>query len=697
MYCPSCGKEILSDTQFCPKCGKVIDFASENKNNQPKRPAHPALTTFLIGLIILMVHVVIVGASASPGKDMTGINVGFGFFYFLLFIIFLTALFRKPNKSVNVTDKNTSTENLKNQEKKPFGSGKWITALILILVIPVIPAFAIYAGSDSVNPAVVTVFIVIILGLIIWAVWRFIKKHREGYLLLFQKTTKTIKYLVHHPILTIISSVVFVVIILFIYSVVVQSNYKSLEDSLPKIQDSLSEAATVKLMGDSIMAGRGVPNMWMSKIAKTSQITSDNLKLLRASGMLRDYKISAITWTDSITKSTTSTNTWKNLSDDPPAFTLSLNNNKVNEYIETSLQKVVVLKLSGDLAIIRKDRQTMYFVAGQLLVQEHWLDGIMHSTNPGILSLKIKLFSPVFAWFPGPVNRKWICNSRSTAQRCRSVTNPVDLVKQIRRAAERYAIAQPDADEEWNKVTADQLKIPTNQGQYIDTKGGVYNGEPNLPLQLSPNEKKFVDECKAKGGTTGGTGGVYSRMPTTETGIACHHGNSCWDYLTRTSRRYSGGNPGCPEENLLPPPPPPTVTPKPIKRPTQPPGQLTRPPQPGQPTQPPPQNVSWNGVYNLQESGSCGESQMGMIYSGLAANSITVQNNRVYYPNFGSAAIDSSGYAQISMNQSYSGVSVSGRQNFHFYQSGSGAAVQGTMSISAMSISCTMNFSGSRQ
>jgi len=710
MYCPACGKEILSDTKFCPQCGKVLDVSGVNfpsttstKKNQQERRTHPTLAVFLIGLMILGLHIFIVGVSANSNskQEMTGINVVFGFLYFFLFIVFLTTLFRKPKESVTVVDKNTSTSitNLKNQEKNRSGAGKWIIAIIFILALS---ASFVYLNNSSVNPAVSTAFVIIVLAVLAGLLFRLIKKHREDFLRLFNKLVKTVKFLVHHPKLTIFSLAACIVLALFIYSAFVQGNYKSLERALPGIQDNLAEAATAKLMGDSIIAGRGVSNMWMGKIAKTSQTTSGNLKQLPTSGMLKSYKMAAIDWSDSIAKATANTTTWKALSEDPPVFTLNLNNNKVNEYIETSLQKVALLREAGDVAIKRKDRQAMYYIAGQLLVQEHWLDGIMHSANPGILGLRIKLFSPVLAWFPGPANRKWMCTSRTVAARCGN-TNPVDLVGKIRHAAVEYAAAQPGADEQWNQVTTDQLKVPTDQGQYIDAPGGVYNGEPNLPPQLSRAEAAFVDECKARGGTTGGTGGVYSRMPTTQTGIACHHGNGCWDYLTRSSGRYSGGNPGCPEENLLPPPPPPTATPRPPTRaPTRRPAQPTQQPQqPGQPTQPPnnPQNppsASWDGVYSIRQSGSCGTSELGTIFSGIFSDTITVRNNRVSVPNWGSATISSSGEAQLSYNMSYSGVNVSGRQTFHFYNSGGRPAVQGTMNISTVGVGCQINFSGSR-
>ncbi len=208
MFCPACGKEILSDTKFCPQCGKALNFTPDKASNQQKRPAHPALTTFLIGLVFLGLHIFIVGASASASaksnsrQDITGINVGFGLFYFILFIIFLTTLFRKPKTSVTSTVQNAPPANRKDQEKKHSGTGKWVIVIILILALP---ALFIFGNNGLANPTIITAFVVIILGFIIWTVWRFIKKHREGCLRLFYTAAKTVKYVIHHPKLAVIS------------------------------------------------------------------------------------------------------------------------------------------------------------------------------------------------------------------------------------------------------------------------------------------------------------------------------------------------------------------------------------------------------------------------------------------------------------------------------------------------------------
>jgi len=535
-----------------------------------------------------------------------------------------------------------------------------------------------------------------------------IKKYREDFRKFFHKIIKIVKFLISHPKLTIFSTIVFIALILFIYSIFIQNNYKSLEQKLPSLQDNLAEVATVKLMGDSIMAGRGVSNMWMGKIAKTAQTTSTNLKQTPTSEMLKDYKVAAIDWSDSIAKTATNTATWKVLSEKPPDFDLSLNDSKVAAYVNTSLQKVALLKEAGDIAIKRQDRQTMYYIAGQLLVQEHWLNGIFYSTNPGFLSFK-NLVSPVMAFRFTPVKYKGprciVFSSKGAyvPKNCPegNPQTPISFNKMMR-AAVGYAAAQPGAEEQWNEITADDLKIDLPKTESIETQGGVYNGEPNLPPQLSQTEKTFVDECKAKGGTTGGTGGVYARMPTTQAGIACHHGNGCWDYLTRSNGHYSGGNQGCPEENLLPPPLP-TATPKPIKKPTQTPEQPVK---PGQPTQPPdnPTISSWDGIYSLRYNVSC--NVPGYFSSGImpSADSITVRGNQIIMPQVGDISINSSGYATMNFNANASGVSMQITQTFNFYNSGT-AAVKGNLNLSGggsyegvnLDIRCSGSFSGNRQ
>jgi hypothetical protein len=83
-----------------------------------------------------------------------------------------------------------------------------------------------------------------------------------------------------------------------------------------------------------------------------------------------------------------------------------------------------------------------------------------------------------------------------------------------------------------------------------------------------------------------------------------------------------------------------------------------------------------------------------MSNSGIYPDEFSVKNNRVYTTLGSSGEINSSGDTQISSN-------VAGFdyiETFHFYSSGGGIAVQGSIQLpNIQGISCSLDFSGSRQ
>ncbi len=80
---------------------------------------------------------------------------------------------------------------------------------------------------------------------------------------------------------------------------------------------------------------------------------------------------------------------------------------------------------------------------------------------------------------------------------------------------------------------------------------GVTQGDPDT-YEVPEDVQAFFDECTAKGGVIGGTGGVKAGLPTTEEGYTCWYENrDCWDFLTYSRERYMGGNPGCPTAGLV--------------------------------------------------------------------------------------------------------------------------------------------------
>ena len=119
MYCPACGKEVLSNAKFCPGCGQVVGSSVINTPSTiPERNTHPTLTVFIIWVIITILQVFLVSLTAKSANDITGINVIFGIVDFVLFIIFLGTLSRKPKTVISSAVQNISPAGSKNQEKK---------------------------------------------------------------------------------------------------------------------------------------------------------------------------------------------------------------------------------------------------------------------------------------------------------------------------------------------------------------------------------------------------------------------------------------------------------------------------------------------------------------------------------------------------------------------------------------------------
>lgn len=151
--------------------------------------------------------------------------------------------------------------------------------------------------------------------------------------------------------------------------------------ALPLLQDYLAETAAAKVMGDSINAGYRTPNASWAKVIKTTETVAGQLAALSVPNKLIDYKIAAVSWNNQIMAAAKNPTTWKKLSAAPGDFKLSLNDGKASEWLDICLQNISALKEFGDNAIGKKDREAMRYIAAKILVQKHWLKGIMHSES----------------------------------------------------------------------------------------------------------------------------------------------------------------------------------------------------------------------------------------------------------------------------------------------------------------------------
>lgn len=568
--------------------------------------------------------------------------------------------------------------------KKPPAIQRIISLLIGILVLTLLGGYltARVSGSEQKN----VIYVILGIGIAILGFFLFIEFLRL-LILLIKSIPKLFHYLFKHPKL-IPAAVILVAIIIFIGQQAFQRfEYKRSSANLNPIQDSFAEVTVAKLIGDSIIKGQFVPSgWWWTKVNDRGEQVSLQLKRLSVPTTLKDYVSSINQWSNQI--SVSSQNTWDILPSQPDPYKIILTTDQVVDAMKTSLDKIRSLKELGDTAISQYDRQTMYYIAAKLQVQQMWLEGLSTSTKPYLFALDVKntyAAERPFIRSSVSIKRRNPCIKGATKVCLDDVRK---IIPGVYRSALGYAVGEPDSSQQWNNNWTQAAPTLSSAGYPIE-KGGITQGADNKPT-YSPRVQRFFNDCTAKGGIVGGTGGVKERLPTTEDGRTCWYkngDNQCWDFLTYSGGNYMGSNVGCREQGLVPKIP----EPKPIRI-IIPPTQVIK-------------KTSWDGNYSINSTMSC--NVPGFSSSGIMpfSHSLTVRGNRIINPQGSSISIDSSGNARMSMNINYSGTRVSFVQTFYFYKDGNDQAyTKGSIGITggssyggyAVSINCSGSFSGSR-
>lgn len=332
------------------------------------------------------------------------------------------------------------------------------------------------------------------------------------------------------------------------------SNNKKFTISLALIQENSNEIANAKIMGDSIIAKKNIPGSSMVRVKSTAELVSNRLEFMSVPKELLDYKQSIIDWSQLITKAVDDTKTWSSVSNQPRDFQLKLSQKQSEKLFQDSVNKITELKEFGDNAIKRKDRITMLYIAAKLSVQEHWLNGILHSQNAGLLSFN-NLVSPALALGYGDIVPRKICigtgglsvGDHTTNVFC--VEDAIQSTNEIKSSTIGFAEGKKGAEDDWD-----------NNWHKEGGLGVISQGETTNTSGKSPALQAFYNTCQNNGGIVGGAGTVKTGLPTTESGYTCEYkikdkdGASipCWDFMTYSGGRYMGGNNGCQEKNLLP-------------------------------------------------------------------------------------------------------------------------------------------------
>ncbi|MCU0679109.1 MAG: hypothetical protein MUC28_01515 [Planctomycetes bacterium] len=209
--------------------------------------------------------------------------------------------------------------------------------------------------------------------------------------LIFLAIGRSFKFIFRRPVYGIIGFVlVFIVGAAAVY-LLAGRTYNS-EITLSYIQQDLVELAAIKLAANSYPV-TGKPDAKWEEAASSTRIKNNNIMAVYAPAVFTDYRLAAVNWARGLLGSA-NTGDWKKIPDQPGDFNFAISDKQAAQWLAGSVKKISDLKTAGDTAIKDKDRDAMRQVAAGLLVEKHWLNGILHSTED---SLAYKLAIPVLA------------------------------------------------------------------------------------------------------------------------------------------------------------------------------------------------------------------------------------------------------------------------------------------------------------
>lgn len=413
---------------------------------------------------------------------------------------------------------------------------KWWQTLLgcffgLLVMVFVFAAIA-YGGASSAsskNAATAVMTIAISLVLLILAIFIIIA---------------IIRGFIKKPVATAITLGILIVVIV-IPTIIIVSGVKARSvESFTAFQSAFADLIAAQSRGDDMNSG-DLPSDFSSVKTQASK-DAEILGQIQLSGSLEEYQATVTGWAGKVRDDAQSKSTWKKHPALPDALKQPLSENAIARYWQDAIDKIAATKEFGDWAIAKGDKETMRNISGILAAENFFLANSSFATAKADSNL-ISFFSTAQAK-GGFVFPRGHCDPGPCGGKLRRKLPP------IYSAARGYTVSQPDAAAQWQTNWSDLLsdfKISdgSNTGGAGLTQGQTQNN-------VSPMEQAFTDECHAKGGTVGGTGGVKTRLPTTlSAGFNCNYpsgDHSCWDYLTTSGERYMGGENGCPELNLVP-------------------------------------------------------------------------------------------------------------------------------------------------
>ena len=344
------------------------------------------------------------------------------------------------------------------------------------------------------------------------------------------------------PILFIIPLILTIILIPSFLFIRNRNKFEKSYDQILLIQDLFAETAAMKSYSEDIKQGREVPEGLTSEIIKEQlSITSDELAAIKPSDMLLGYFNSVNTWIISVNNANLD---FSSIPEKPKQFSIALSETDLTKATADVIERLSILKESGDLAIAYDDKIAMRRIAIRLLVLDHWVTSLEYAEDPGFFSSNF--LEQVYAEENSSVKRNPCVYNRGKSACLAQVSR---IIPGVYRSAYGYSVGE--ASETWTTAWDEESLNILSVAGYDPVESGVTIGEDE-ESKTSPLVKDFSDSCKSKGGIVGGTGGVMTGLPTTESGYNCWYGNNkCWDLLTYSGSFYSGGSFGCPENGLI--------------------------------------------------------------------------------------------------------------------------------------------------
>ncbi|MBU1033086.1 MAG: hypothetical protein ABII13_05340 [Patescibacteria group bacterium] len=202
--------------------------------------------------------------------------------------------------------------------------------------------------------------------------------------------TKFFKFIFRHPIFV---AGFFLILIAAVASVFIlfELTHRT-EIATSVIQDNLTELISIKIKANAFPVSKKMNADW-EEAASSTKIIFDNLSSIKTPDTLNDYQLASLAWSKEILESANTAN-WKKINDQPGDFKLSISDDKATNFLTLSIKKIEELKEQGNVAITNKDRDAMRKIAASLLVQIHWLNGVLHSSTD---SLSINIINTAYA------------------------------------------------------------------------------------------------------------------------------------------------------------------------------------------------------------------------------------------------------------------------------------------------------------